>query len=88
MPRCRVLARRRLKTSPKPHRSNMLLEQSGGGSARRACRGASQFNHFSVVSTIVLSEPSGAACIPGGVCPCGLEAGAPPVPVSRGPVRP
>lgn len=39
-------------------------------------------------STIVLFEPSGAACIPGGVCPCGLEAGAPPVPVSTGPVGP
>ena len=26
----------------------------------------------------VLSEPFGAACMPGGVSPCGLEAGAPP----------
>ena len=40
------------------------------------------------VSTMVLEDPSGAACIPGGVCPCGLSAGAPPEPVSRGPVRP
>src|SRR5215831_9490956 len=38
--------------------------------------------------TIVLSAPSGAACIPGGDWPCGLDAGAPPVPVSRGPVGP
>ena len=36
-----------------------------------------------------LSEPFGAACIPGGVSPCGLEAGAPPVDlVSIGPVFP
>jgi hypothetical protein len=44
-------------------------------------------NHLGA-SIIVLFEPSGAACIPGGVCPCGLSAGAPPVPVSRGPVGP
>jgi hypothetical protein len=29
----------------------------------------------------VLSEPFGAACMPGGVSPCGLEAGAPPIKV-------
>jgi hypothetical protein len=29
-------------------------------------------------SIVVFDEPSGADCIPGGVCPCGLEAGAPP----------
>jgi hypothetical protein len=28
-------------------------------------------------SVVVFEEPSGADCIPGGVCPCGLEAGAP-----------
>jgi hypothetical protein len=44
-------------------------------------------NHLGA-SIIVLLEPSGAACMPGGVCPCGLSAGAPPVPVSRGPVGP
>src|ERR1700760_1325937 len=37
---------------------------------------------------VVLDEPSGAACIPGGLCPCGLSAGAPPVVVSIGPVQP
>ena len=35
-----------------------------------------------------LSEPCGADCIPGGVSPCGLEAGAPPDLVSSGPVFP
>ncbi len=36
-----------------------------------------------------LSEPFGADCIPGGVSPCGLEAGAPPVDfVLIGPVLP
>src|ERR1700731_1323060 len=39
-------------------------------------------------STIVLEDPSGAACMPGGDWPCGLSAGAPPVVVSRGPVEP
>jgi hypothetical protein len=28
--------------------------------------------------TTVLFDPSGAACIPGGLWPCGLSAGAPP----------
>jgi hypothetical protein len=37
---------------------------------------------------MVLEDPWGAACMPGGVCPCGLSAGAPPEPVSKGPVRP
>ena len=39
-------------------------------------------------ATVVFEEPSGAACIPGGDWPCGLEGGAPPVPVSIGPVQP
>src|SRR5262245_50288377 len=39
-------------------------------------------------SVVVFEEPSGADCIPGGVCPCGLEAGAPPWPVLVGPVQP
>ena len=43
---------------------------------------------FAGSSTMVLDDPSGAACIPGGVCPCGLSAGAPPVLVSSGPVCP
>ena len=37
---------------------------------------------------IVLSEPFGADCIPGGVSPWGLDAGAPPDLVSSGPVFP
>jgi len=37
---------------------------------------------------MVFDEPSGAACMPGGVWPCGLSAGAPPVLVFRGPVGP
>jgi hypothetical protein len=37
---------------------------------------------------IVLSEPSGADCIPGGVSPWGLDAGAPPDLVLSGPVFP
>lgn len=43
-------------------------------------------HHFG--STIVFEDPSGAACIEGGVCPCGLSAGAPPEPVSSGDERP
>ena len=39
-------------------------------------------------STTVLFEPSGAASMPGGDCPCGLSAGAPPDPVLMGPVGP
>ena len=35
-------------------------------------------NYFLSGPEIVLSEPSGAACMLGGVCPCGLSAGAPP----------
>jgi hypothetical protein len=35
-----------------------------------------------------LEEPSGAACMFGGLWPCGLDAGAPPLPVSSGPVHP
>src|ERR1700742_3877603 len=46
-------------------------------------------NYFLSGPEIVLSDPSGAACMPGGVCPCGLSAGAPPpVPVVIGPVGP
>jgi len=37
---------------------------------------------------MVFDEPSGAGCIPGGVWPCGLPAGAPPLLVSTGPVGP
>ena len=38
---------------------------------------------------IVFDDPSGADCMPGGVSPCGLEAGAPPLlPVVIGPVGP
>ncbi len=38
---------------------------------------------------VVLSEPFGAACMPGGVSPCGLAAGAPPLDlVFIGPVCP
>jgi hypothetical protein len=37
---------------------------------------------------MVLSEPFGAACIPDGVSPCGLDAGAPPDLVLSGPVFP
>src|SRR5204862_7120443 len=39
-------------------------------------------------SIIVLDDPSGAACMGGGDCPCGLSAGAPPVVVPMGPVGP
>ena len=39
-------------------------------------------------STMVFDEPSGAACMPGGDCPWGLSAGAPPLPVVIGPVQP
>lgn len=39
-------------------------------------------------STVVFEEPSGAGCMPGGLWPCGLSAGAPPDPVSIGPVQP
>jgi len=46
------------------------------------------FYFFAGVSTMVFDEPSGAACIPGGVWPCGLSAGAPPDFVSSGPVFP
>ena len=43
---------------------------------------------FAGASTMVFDEPSGAACIPGGVWPCGLSARAPPDFVSSGPVFP
>jgi hypothetical protein len=49
-------------------------------SADQRCTGAG--------STIVLEDPSGAACIPVGDCPCGLSAGVPPVVASSGPVLP
>ena len=39
-------------------------------------------------STTVFVDPSGAACMPGGLCPCGLSGGAPPDLVSSGPVQP
>ena len=39
-------------------------------------------------ATTVLVDPSGAGCMPGGLCPCGLSAGAPPDFVSSGPVQP
>jgi hypothetical protein len=39
-------------------------------------------------STMVLDAPPGAGCMVGGVPPCGLPAGAPPVPVVSGPVQP
>jgi hypothetical protein len=39
-------------------------------------------------ATTVLVDPSGADCMPGGLCPCGLSAGAPPDFVSSGPVQP
>src|SRR3954454_2972197 len=39
-------------------------------------------------STTVLDDPSGAACMPGGLWPCGLSGGAPPEEVSIGPVQP
>src|SRR6478736_2914435 len=46
--------------------------------------------YLSVLSgaVVVFDEPSGAACMPGGLCPCGLAAGEPPLPVSIGPVQP
>src|SRR5664279_522263 len=44
--------------------------------------------YFLSGSTIVFDEPSGAACMPGAVSPCGLEAGAPPDLVLIGPVQP
>src|ERR1019366_6679524 len=44
--------------------------------------------YFLSGSTTVFDEPSGAACMPGGVSPCGLDAGAPPVLVFIGPVQP
>src|SRR5664280_1670620 len=42
--------------------------------------------YFLSGSTTVFDEPSGAACMPGAVSPCGLEAGAPPRLVLIGPV--
>lgn len=48
----------------------------------------SLFGRYFSGSTVVLEEPSGADCMPGGVWPCGLSAGAPPVPVWIGPVQP
>src|SRR5665647_2559389 len=44
--------------------------------------------YFLSGSTTVFDEPSGAACMPGAVSPCGLEAGAPPGLVLIGPVQP
>ena len=56
--------------------------------ADRPARSRHQRVAAGAVSTTVLEDPSGAACMPGGVWPCGLSAGAPPEPVSKGPVRP
>lgn len=39
-------------------------------------------------ATVVFVDPSGAGCIPGGLCPWGLSGGAPPEPVLIGPVQP
>ena len=39
-------------------------------------------------AVVVFDDPSGAACIPGGLWPWGLSAGAPPEPVLIGPVQP
>lgn len=39
-------------------------------------------------AVVVLDDPSGAACMPGGLWPWGLSAGAPPDPVLIGPVQP
>src|SRR5665811_116590 len=44
--------------------------------------------YFLSGKTTVFDEPSGAACMPGAVSPCGLEAGAPPLVVLIGPVQP
>ena len=44
--------------------------------------------HYLSGAAVVFEEPSGAGCIPGGDWPCGLSGGAPPVPVSIGPVQP
>src|ERR1039458_3525104 len=44
--------------------------------------------YFLSGSTTVFDEPSGAACRPGAVSPCGLEAGAPPEFGLIGPVQP
>ncbi len=37
---------------------------------------------------MLLVAPPGAGCMSGGVPPCGLVGGAPPVPVDSGPVKP
>src|ERR1039458_8091343 len=44
--------------------------------------------YFLSGSTTVFDEPSGAACMPGALSPCGLEAGAPPDLVLIWPVQP
>jgi hypothetical protein len=41
-----------------------------------------------LLSPLCPEDHSGATCIAGGVSPCTLDAGAPPAPVSRGPVGP
>ena len=56
-------------------------------SCARANPTAQRGNYF-CGSTTVFVDPSGAACMPGGLCPCGLSGGAPPDLVSSGPVQP
>jgi hypothetical protein len=73
---------RRSASSCCAHRNRRLLLKS------RRVRRRPQRAAAGAVSTMVLDDPSGAACRPGGVCPCGLSAGAPPELGSRGPVRP
>ena len=76
-----VRSQRAARCSPARHISDCLpaaRPETAGVSSREIYLG----------STIVFDDPSGAACILGGVCPCGLSAGAPPDPVSFGEGRP
>jgi hypothetical protein len=72
-------------------------DASAGGARRYWCRQVQRHSFAVPAGTsslfgsarIVLSEPFGADCIPGGVSPWGLDAGAPPPdPVLIGPVFP
>src|SRR4029450_12674001 len=68
--------------------SSSSLQQSTFGIMGPGLRRDDEGSYFLSGPEIVFDEPSGAACMLGGVCPCGLSAGAPPVPVVIGPVGP
>ena len=74
-------------TLPKPCRP-VAHRRPAGSLYRAQSEPTAQRGNYFCGSTTVFVDPSGAACMPGGLCPCGLSGGAPPDLVSSGPVQP